>query len=76
MKKINRYRYLGRNGIITTSVLLENVEPIYMYRLIAEEGMVLTNGERYAHQVEIFAEDLNKWTEIENPFPRDQANIK
>ena len=63
MKKINRYRYLGKNGILTTSVLLEGNEPIYMYRLIADEGKILTNGETYTHEVEIFSEDLNKWTE-------------
>lgn len=63
MKKINRYRYLGKNGILTTSVLLEGNEPIYMYRLIADEGKILTNGETYTYEVEIFSEDLNKWTE-------------
>ena len=63
MKKINRYRYLGKNGILTTSVLLEGNEPIYMYRLIADEGKILTNGEIYTYEVEIFSEDLNKWTE-------------
>lgn len=63
MKKINRYRYLGKNGILTTSVLLEGNEPIYMYRLIADEGKILTNGEIYTSEVEIFAEDLEKWVE-------------
>jgi hypothetical protein len=64
MKKINRYRYLGKNGIITTSVLLEGNDPINMYRLIADEGKILTDGEIYTRQVEIFAEDLNKWSEV------------
>ena len=64
MKKINRYRYLGKNGIITTSVLLEGNNPINMYRLIADEGKILTDGEIYTRQVEIFAEDLNKWSEV------------
>ena len=63
MKKINRYRYLGKNGILTTFVLLEGNEPIYMYRLIADEGKILTNGEIYTSEVEIFAEDLEKWAE-------------
>ena len=63
MKKINRYRYLGKNGILTTFVLLEGNEPIYMYRLIADEGKILTNGEIYTSEVEIFAEDLEKWVE-------------
>ena len=47
MKKIERYRYLGRNGIITTSILLEGNKPIYMLALVADEGKILTDGERY-----------------------------
>ena len=27
MKKLERYRYLGRNGIVTTSVYLDGNEP-------------------------------------------------
>ena len=69
MKKINRYRYLGKNGIITTSVLLEGNAPIMMYRLIADEGKVLTDGINNAYQVEIFVEDLEKWSEINDPNP-------
>ena len=65
MQKIERYRYLGRNGSVTTSILLEGVTPILMYRLIADEGKVLTNGIYNVQQTEVFAEDLNKWTEIE-----------
>ena len=65
MTKINRYRYLGRNGILTTSILLQGNDPILMYRLIADEGKVLTDGERFARKVEIFVEDLDKWSEID-----------
>ena len=65
MKKQNRYRYLGRNGIITTSILLEGIEPILMYRIIADEGKTLTDGNRYHKEIEIFVEDLDKWTEID-----------
>ena len=54
MQKINRYRYLGKNGIVTTSVLLDGNKPIYMYRLIADPGKILTNGEKYANQVEVW----------------------
>ena len=42
MTKNKVYRYLGRNGIITTPILIEGVTPITMYRLIADEGMVLS----------------------------------
>jgi hypothetical protein len=67
MQKIKRYRYLGKNGILTTSILLEGNKPIYMYRLVADEGKMLTNGEKIVRQIEIFVEDVNNWTEIDAP---------
>ena len=38
-----------------------------MLALIADEGKILTDGERYLKQTEIFIEDLDKWTEVEMP---------
>ena len=57
-------RYLGRNGMVTTPVLLEGVTPIIMYRLIADEDMILTNGKLQAHQIDVFEDELNDWYEI------------
>ena len=59
------YRYLGRNGIITSPILLEGNAPIKMYRLIANENKALTNGETIIKMIDVFAEDLDKWTEID-----------
>lgn len=72
MTKINRYRYLGKNGILTTSILLQDSTPILMYRLIADEGKALTNGDKYVRMVEIFVEDLDQWTEVDIPSPQGQ----
>ena len=66
MTKKNLYRYFGRNGMITSLVLLDNIEHLLMYRLIADEGKVLTDGELKVKSIDIFAEDLSKWTEIED----------
>ena len=38
MTKTKMYRYLGRNGIITSPVLLDKIEPIVMYDLHASAG--------------------------------------
>lgn len=65
MIKKNLYRYFGRNGMITSLVLLDNIEHLLMYRLIADEGKILTNGELLVKSIDIFAEDLSEWTEIE-----------
>ena len=44
MIKSKMYRYLGRNGIITSPILLENMEPIPMLNLRASKGKILTDG--------------------------------
>ena len=66
MKKKKQYRYLGRNGIITSPVLLDGIGHIDMLWLSAEAGKILTNGEKKLQSVTIFAEDLDQWTEIDN----------
>ena len=66
MIKKDLYRYTGRNGIITSLIHLEDIKYYPMYRLIAEEGKMLTDGEQVVSSIDIFAEDLSKWTEIDN----------
>lgn len=58
------YRYLGRNGILTTRILLDGINHIPMLELIASEGMVLTNGEVKVHNIVIEEADRNLWREI------------
>lgn len=65
MIKKDLYRYTGRNGIITSLVHLEDAKYYPMYRLIADEGKVLTDGELTVKSIDIFAEDLSKWTEMD-----------
>jgi hypothetical protein len=67
MTKTKMYRYLGRNGIITSPVLLDKVEPIVMYELIAAEGKVLTNGEKSLKSTLVFEDEMKDWTEIDDP---------
>lgn len=65
MKKIKLYRYIGKNGIITTPILLEGTKVYEMFTLIASEGKVLTNGEKVRDTVTIFADELDQWSEID-----------
>ena len=67
MTKTKMYRYLGRNGIITSPVLLDKIEPIVMYDLHASAGMVLTNGEKTSKSVLVFEDELKDWTETIDP---------
>ena len=65
MIKKDLYRYTGRNGIITSLVHLDEAKFYPMYRLIADDGKVLTDGELKVKSIDIFAEDLDKWTELD-----------
>lgn len=65
MKKTKMYRYLGRNGIITSPILLDKIEHIDMYTLTADDNKILTNGETKSKSILCFADELDQWTEIE-----------
>lgn len=66
MTKKNLYRYIGRNGIITSLVYLEDAKFYPMFRLIADDGKILINGDQKLKSVDIFTEDLDKWTEVDD----------
>ena len=67
MTKTKMYRYLGRNGIITSPVLLDKVEPIVMYELRAGVGKVLANGSKFLKSTLVFEDELKDWIEIDDP---------
>jgi hypothetical protein len=67
MTKTKMYRYLGRNGIITSPILLDKIEPIVMYDLRASVGKMLTNGEKTSKSVLVFEDELKDWVEITDP---------
>jgi hypothetical protein len=71
MTKQNIYKYFGRNGVIVSLVFLDYANRMDMYQLVADEGKVLTNGERKVHNIIINKEDLKLWSEI----PLDEADI-
>ena len=66
MKKVKIYKYIGRNGTITSPILLDGVTKINMYNLSADSGKILTDGEQKLYVVNIFADDLDKWQEIDD----------
>ena len=67
MKKEKMYRYLGRNGMITTHVELIDIQPLSMVKLSSEAGFLLTDGEKTAYSITVFPEEVEQWYEIENP---------
>lgn len=71
MRKIKRYRYIGRNGILTSYVELDNVPCSIIYILEAEEGKLLTDGVKTERVVHVYEENVSNWYEIDDP----EANL-
>lgn len=66
MKIMKLYRYVGRNGIVTTPVLLDDIKHYVYYSLKASNEKILTNGIEKRYFVEIPEEELNLWREIDD----------
>lgn len=64
MTKAKLYRYLGRNGTLTTRIQIEGASFIPMLKLTADEGKILTDGENKVYSVDIYEEELENWKEI------------
>lgn len=60
------YRYLGRNGIITSAIQLENIAPIPMIELKAHQGKILTDGNKKVYTIVVFEDELSNWEEIDD----------
>ena len=65
MKKHKLYRYLGRNGEITSPILLDDAKHIPLMELRPEPGYVLTNGEIVREFfVIVHVDDVAEWYEV------------
>lgn len=62
MKTINLYRYIRPDGGITVSTVQPDVEYTALYRLVADEGMILTDGSITTSCVDV--EDMSVWSEM------------
>lgn len=67
MKRQVFYRYLGTNGVIESPIHLEDIYYVRIVRLMADDGMVLTDGEKTSAMVTIPEEEVELWTEIPAP---------
>lgn len=64
MTKVKKYKYLGRNGVLVTRILIDGVNYIPMMTLTADEGNILTNGETSVYSITVEADEVNLWREI------------
>ena len=62
MKTIPLYKYERENGGTTVSPNKPNTEYTEMYRLVADKGMVLTDGTTTTYCVD--TDDASVWSEI------------
>lgn len=65
MRKVKKYKYIGRNGTIITHILIDNASKIDMYQLTADEGKILTDGDNFTSTVCIYADELDNWVEVD-----------
>ncbi len=64
MKKYKQYKYIGRNGIITSPIKLDGINFIPMTRLEAEPGYILTNGAQFVQAITVEDDELDMWSEV------------
>ena len=65
MKVINLYRYKREDGGITVATAEPNTEYTILYRLVADEGKVLTNGTVTTACID--TDTTEGWEEIDEP---------
>lgn len=69
MQQIELYRYVEQDGSITvTPIKRSDTDTVHKYRLIADDGKALTDGENVASVVDVSIDDVGKWTEIDAPI--------
>ena len=65
MQTITLYKYQRADGGITVSPTEPSCEYVRMFRLVADEGKVLTDGEIITSCIDV--ESAEGWSEIDEP---------
>ena len=66
MTKEIYYRYLGTNGVIESTVHLEDIYYTRIIRLNADNGKILTNGKDKVYSIKVPEENVDQWFEIDD----------
>lgn len=69
MQKITLYRYIRPDGGVTVSPVKPDAKYTVLYRLIADDGMELTDGVTKTTCVD--TDNPDAWTEIPEPESED-----
>lgn len=71
MQTILLYRYTRSDGGVSVSPAKPKGDYEELYRLVADEGMVLTDGENYAACADTATPE--RWTEVPDPEAGDET---
>lgn len=74
MTKMEIYRYVGSNGVIDSPIKLP-MDYTLRYRLIADAGMELVNGDTTAAVIDVDASDVEKWSEQDAPKQIEEESL-
>lgn len=74
MKIVNLYKYIRDDGGATVSLVKPNTEYAEMFRLIADEGKELINGDVRTPCIDV--ESTEGWSEIDAPITDDEDDNK
>lgn len=74
MTKVEIYRYVGSNGVIDSPIELP-MDYTLRYRLIADEGKELVNGDTTATVIDVDASDVEKWSEQDAPKQTEDGGM-
>ena len=69
MQKITLYRYIRPDGGVSVSPVKPDGEYTELYRLVADEGMTLMDGEHFAACTD--TENPDVWSEVEETADPD-----
>lgn len=66
MTKMEIYRYVGSNGVIDSPIKLP-MDYTLRFRLIADAGKELVNGDTVATVIDVDVDDADNWIEQDAP---------
>lgn len=64
MNTYKLYRYIGRNGVITSPILLDDIKHIPLMELRAEPGHYLTDGLNKRYSIVVHVDEVEQWHEV------------
>jgi hypothetical protein len=72
MQTIELYRYIREDSGVTVSVTKPDSDYTTTYRLIADEGFILANGETLTYCID--TDTPSYWTEAEDDTPIEEPS--